>query len=192
MPPPPLSLILALSSLSSVLLPLSCIRINPDKATFLPYESVSLHCDDQNSATFWKVKRSTRSMGVRPCLFGWGSVEPGRPCVIKNIYSSDIGTYWCESEEGERSASVNITIRGNLTTGPGPTGSEPDQDPVIVTDLAPSLSPSVLRVLCHVVVSAPYLVSTVLLGLIYRDRRIAAQTSSKQRGRHDVIMEIQV
>ncbi|KAJ0055686.1 hypothetical protein NL108_009625 [Boleophthalmus pectinirostris] len=125
MQPSPLSLMLALSFLSSSLLPLSCIRVIPDKPAFQLYDSVSLRCDDQDSATVWRVKRSTGSMGVLPCLSGWGSAKPGSPCFIKNIYPSDIGTYWCENEEGQRSASVNIIINGNIT---GPV-SDPDPDP---------------------------------------------------------------
>ncbi|GLD68110.1 low affinity immunoglobulin gamma Fc region receptor II-like isoform X3 [Lates japonicus] len=43
-----------------------------------------------------------------------------------------------------------------------------------------------------ITVGAPYLVSTILLGLIYRDRKRAARTVGGRRGSNDVIMEIVV
>ncbi|KAK7909600.1 hypothetical protein WMY93_014284 [Mugilogobius chulae] len=200
--------------LSSLLLSVSCILTIPDKRSFLLYDSVSLRCDDQpDSGAVWRVKRSTGTSGVRSCLSGWGSSEPGSPCLIRNIYPSDIGTYWCENERGERGPSININIsastenfttapdfpksekgrnvKGNITTAPDFPESEKGET---VADSASSTSCalSVLRVLGHVLVSAPYLISTVLLGLIYRDRRIAAKTKCKRSLRREVMMEMQV
>uniref|UniRef100_A0AAV2KR55 Ig-like domain-containing protein n=1 Tax=Knipowitschia caucasica TaxID=637954 RepID=A0AAV2KR55_KNICA len=108
---PLLSLTLALPLLSA-----SSILLTPHKPGFLLYDTVSLRCED---APWWTVRRRTSSGGVRTCLSGWGS--PGgavSECLIKNLYPSDIGTYWCESESGEKSATVHIHITGRVSAGP--------------------------------------------------------------------------
>ncbi|KAM6960420.1 uncharacterized protein LKV04_021991 [Tautogolabrus adspersus] len=89
---------------------LSCLRVSPDRSQFSRYDSISLSCEDQLNSTAWKVKRNTSRSGVTTCTFGWGSNTAGSTCEITNIYPSDSGVYWCESDSGERSNAVNITI----------------------------------------------------------------------------------
>ncbi|KAE8279465.1 hypothetical protein D5F01_LYC23054 [Larimichthys crocea] len=55
-----------------------------------------------------------------------------------------------------------------------------------------SSSVSVIRLICHLVVGTPYLLSTILLGIICRDRKRAARLVAERRGSNDVIMEIAV
>ncbi|KAM6894155.1 uncharacterized protein PEZ65_021831, partial [Lycodopsis pacificus] len=89
---------------------LSCLQVVPDRSQFYRYNSISLSCEDQLNATGWKVKRRTPEGGVRPCTSGWGTTSSGSACVISNTYPSDTGVYWCESADGNRSNSINITI----------------------------------------------------------------------------------
>lgn len=90
----------------------ACLRVSPDRSQFFRYDSISLSCEHQLNSTGWKVKRKTTVGGVRSCSSGWGSASSRPTCIIGNTYPSDSGVYWCESEDGERSNSVNITITG--------------------------------------------------------------------------------
>lgn len=90
----------------------ACLRVRPDRSQFFRYDSISLSCEDQLNSTGWKVKRKTSEGGVRPCSSGWGFISSGSTCIIRNTYPSDTGVYWCESEDGEKSNGVNITITG--------------------------------------------------------------------------------
>ncbi|KAK3545502.1 hypothetical protein QTP70_007734 [Hemibagrus guttatus] len=75
---------------------------------------------------------------------------PGSTCNISFLSTSYTGVYWCESESGENSNPVNITVHG-------PSGVE-----------APF---SVLMLICSVVTASPYLLVTFILLLIcYRAR----------------------
>nr|XP_015832234.2 Fc receptor-like protein 5 isoform X2 [Nothobranchius furzeri] len=249
---------------------LTCLQVSPDRSQFFRYDSISLSCEHQLNSTGWKVKRKTPEGGIRPCSTGWGQASSGSSCLIKNTYPTDTGVYWCESDMGERSNSINITItdrpvilesptlpvsegaavtlRCKAATNPSKynffkdgrsissnssgeliiqSASKSDeglyscsvvglgesleswmvvsgdrkhlQVELILKNESPSTaplpspsasgSPPVLRVLSHLVVGTPYLVSTILLGLIYRDRRRAAQRVMDQRGSQDVIME---
>lgn len=40
----------------------------------------------------------------------------GSYCTISNIYPDDGGEYWCETEGGNRSNKINITVTGMFTT----------------------------------------------------------------------------
>ncbi|XP_070710460.1 Fc receptor-like protein 5 isoform X2 [Pempheris klunzingeri] len=243
---------------------LSCLRVSPDRSQFFRYNSISLSCEDQLNSTSWKVKRKTPEGGVRPCGSGWGFVSSGSTCIIRSTYPTDTGVYWCESEDGEMSNGVNITITdrrvlletpalpvsvgaavtlhckaetsspnhtfnyyrdgqhiGSTPTGElsirrasktdeglyecGITGGEESRGSWLAVDApssapppAPSSAPSaasgwasVSRLMCHLVVGTPYLLSTVLLGLVYRDRK-RARPAAERRGSNDVIMEIVV
>ncbi|XP_041841813.1 Fc receptor-like protein 5 isoform X2 [Melanotaenia boesemani] len=241
-------------------LTLTCLQVLPNRSQFFRYNSVSLSCEDERNSTGWKVKRKTPDGGIRPCSSGWGYVSSGSTCIIANSYPTDTGVYWCESEKGEQSNSVNITITDRTVILESPAlpvlegaaatlyckaetnTSDHTYDffkdgHVIITNSsgemtidsvsksneglytcsisgggesagswlavsvpfepsssAPSSAPtmcSVLRLLCHLAVGMPYMFSTILLGLICRDRK-RAQMVTDQGGRDDVIMEILV
>ncbi|XP_053199700.1 cell adhesion molecule 3-like isoform X2 [Scomber japonicus] len=237
---------------------LSCLHVTPDRSQFSKYDSVSLSCKDKLNSTGWKVKRKTLEGGVRPCSSSWGFISSDSTCIIRNIYPSDTGVYWCESPDGEQSNGINITVTdrsvvlespalpvlegaamilhckdsNNITNqkfsfykdgrpvGSSSTGEmtiqhvsksdeglykcsiAPGEETigswVAVEASPPSPSPapascsvSVSRVMCHLVVGIPYLLSTILLGLIFRDRN-RAHLQTERRGSNDVIMEIMV
>ncbi|KAK3566565.1 hypothetical protein QTP86_000993 [Hemibagrus guttatus] len=130
--------------------PVSLI-INPSRNQHFTNDSLSLSCEDQSNSTGWTVRRYTHSERVLDCSH-WGSVT-GSTCNISFLSTSYTGVYWCESESGENSNPVNITVHG-------PSGVE-----------APF---SVLMLICSVVTASPYLLVTFILLLIcYRARGVA-------------------
>ncbi|XP_058251185.1 Fc receptor-like protein 5 [Hemibagrus wyckioides] len=87
--------------------PVSLI-INPSKTQHFTNDSLSLSCEDQSNSTGWTVRRYTHSERVLDCSH-WGSVT-GSTCNISFLSTSYTGVYWCESESGENSNPVNITV----------------------------------------------------------------------------------
>ncbi|KAF5890612.1 Fc receptor-like protein 5 isoform X1, partial [Clarias magur] len=90
--------------------PVSLI-INPSRTQHFTNDSLSLSCEDQSHSTGWTVRRYTHSEGVSDCS-QWGSVT-GSTCNISSLSISHTGVYWCESESGENSNPVNITVHGS-------------------------------------------------------------------------------
>ncbi|KAI5629326.1 Fc receptor-like protein 5, partial [Silurus asotus] len=89
--------------------PVSLI-ISPSRTQHFTHDSLSLSCEDQSNSTGWTVRRYTDSEGVLDCS-QWGSVT-GSTCNISFLSTSYTGVYWCESESGENSNPVNITVHG--------------------------------------------------------------------------------
>ncbi|KAF7642555.1 hypothetical protein LDENG_00256010 [Lucifuga dentata] len=93
--------------------------------------------------------------------------------TIHGVSKSDEGLYKCASSGGGESAESWMNVRAS-----DPSSSLPPA----------ASSSSVFRMLCHLVVGTPYLLSTVMLGLIYRDRK-RAQTRVERRSGDEVVME---
>ncbi|KAI5610693.1 Fc receptor-like protein 5, partial [Silurus asotus] len=91
--------------------PVSLI-ISPSRTQHFTRDSLSLSCEDQSNSTGWTVRRYTDSEGVLYCP-RWGSVT-GSTCNISFLSTSYTGVYWCESESGEKSNPVNITVHTTL------------------------------------------------------------------------------
>ncbi|XP_053089237.1 leukocyte immunoglobulin-like receptor subfamily B member 2 [Pangasianodon hypophthalmus] len=87
--------------------PVSLI-ISPSRTQHFTNDSLSLSCVDQSNSTGWTVRRYTHSEGVLDCS-RWGSVT-GSTCKISFLSTLHTGVYWCESESGENSNPVNITV----------------------------------------------------------------------------------
>ncbi|KAI5104626.1 Fc receptor-like protein 5 [Silurus meridionalis] len=104
--------------------PVSLI-ISPSRTQHFTRDSLSLSCEDQSNSTGWT----------------WGSVT-GSTCNISFLSTSYTGVYWCESESGENSNPVNITVHG-------PSHVE-----------APF---SELMLISSVVTASPYLLITIIL-----------------------------
>ncbi|XP_043954816.1 Fc receptor-like protein 5 [Gambusia affinis] len=106
--------------------------------------------------------------------------------TILSASESDEGLYTCSAAGLGESEGSWLTVF-----------SDGNNQHVQLTSLSPtssalptaSVSFPGSRLLCHLIVGIPYLVSTVLLGLIYRDRRRATETVPDQRKNLDVIME---
>ncbi|KAF4088744.1 hypothetical protein AMELA_G00058250, partial [Ameiurus melas] len=95
------------SLVSSSSPPVSLI-INHSRTQHFTNDSLSLSCEDQSNSTGWTVRRYTHSERVLDFSV-WGSVT-GSTCNISFLSTSYTGVYWCESESGENSNPVNITV----------------------------------------------------------------------------------
>ncbi|XP_053089071.1 carcinoembryonic antigen-related cell adhesion molecule 5-like [Pangasianodon hypophthalmus] len=84
--------------------PVSLI-ISPSRTQHFTAESLSLSCKDQIDSTGWTVRGYTHS----ETLFDCSSVS-GSTCNIISLSTSHTGVYWCQSESGGHSNSVNITV----------------------------------------------------------------------------------
>ncbi|XP_059210496.1 low affinity immunoglobulin gamma Fc region receptor II-like [Centropristis striata] len=92
------------STMSVLISDAAFLRITPDQLQHFQYESVSFHCDGTAGSTQLRVIRNTIEYNVE-C-----DIKSGSLCTIDQIYPADSGEYWCETEGGERSNSVNITV----------------------------------------------------------------------------------
>uniref|UniRef100_A0A7N6BX86 Ig-like domain-containing protein n=1 Tax=Anabas testudineus TaxID=64144 RepID=A0A7N6BX86_ANATE len=88
---------------------LSSLSIAPDRAQFFRYDQISLSCEASEEFSGWTVKRNTSTGSFLSCAVDWGRSN-GSFCVIRSVYAADTGVYWCESERGERSNVLNITV----------------------------------------------------------------------------------
>ncbi|KAB5579079.1 hypothetical protein PHYPO_G00190610 [Pangasianodon hypophthalmus] len=84
--------------------PVSLI-VSPSRTQHFTADSLSLSCEDQSDSTGWTVRGYTHS----EALFDCSSVS-GSTCNISSLSTSHTGVYWCQSESGGRSNSVNITV----------------------------------------------------------------------------------
>ncbi|XP_076836014.1 Fc receptor-like protein 5 [Brachyhypopomus gauderio] len=90
--------------------PVSLI-IRPNRTQHFDNDSVTLSCEGQSDSAGWRVIRYTHSESgrVSHCLSFWGSVT-GSTCTISSLSIYHTGVYWCQSESGESSNPVNITV----------------------------------------------------------------------------------
>ncbi|XP_066500462.1 leukocyte immunoglobulin-like receptor subfamily A member 3 [Hoplias malabaricus] len=84
--------------------PVSLI-ISPSRTQHFSTDSLSLSCEGHRDSAGWRVRRYTHSGNVSNC-----SSVPGFTCNISSLSTSDTGVYWCQSESGESSDPVNITV----------------------------------------------------------------------------------
>ncbi|KAI5621791.1 Fc receptor-like protein 5, partial [Silurus asotus] len=122
--------------------PVSLI-ISPSRTQHFTDESLSLSCEDQSNSTGWTVRRYTDSKGVLDCS-QWGSVT-GSTCEIDYLSTSDTGVYWCESESGENSNPVNITVYNGDVILEIPVHPVTEGDPLTLRCLYRKKYPSNLR-----------------------------------------------
>ncbi|XP_047426814.1 sialoadhesin-like isoform X2 [Mugil cephalus] len=83
--------------------------VHPNKSQFFWYETISLSCQVEGNSGNWTVKRNTSSQNQQSCIHDWG-VGNESSCTIGEAYPQDTGVYWCESERGECSNTLNITV----------------------------------------------------------------------------------
>ncbi|XP_078020050.1 Fc receptor-like protein 5 isoform X2 [Epinephelus lanceolatus] len=91
------------------------LRITPDRLQHFKYESVSFDCEGPDGSTKLRVIKNTEEFDPACHITQTSS---GSSCTIRRVYPSDSGEYWCETEGGERSNSVNISVteEGNNVT----------------------------------------------------------------------------
>ncbi|XP_047242768.1 low affinity immunoglobulin gamma Fc region receptor III-like [Girardinichthys multiradiatus] len=85
----------------------ACLRLLPSRSQFFQYENVVLSCE--GNSTEWRVRRKTSKKIYELCP-SYPSKRNDSTCVLNDLYEQDSGVYWCESEAGERSNEVNITV----------------------------------------------------------------------------------
>ncbi|XP_067220400.1 Fc receptor-like protein 5 [Chanodichthys erythropterus] len=83
--------------------------ISPSRSQHFTSDSLSLSCEDQSNSDGWTVRRYTDFWGLEDCSSLWGS-QTGSTCKISSTSTLDTGVYWCQSESGEKSHPVNITV----------------------------------------------------------------------------------
>ncbi|XP_042257857.1 Fc receptor-like protein 5 isoform X2 [Thunnus maccoyii] len=83
------------------------LRITPNRLQHFQFDSVSLDCVGFNDSTQLRVIKNTE--GFTPaCVIKRTST--GSFCTLDRAYPEESGEYWCETDGGERSNSVNITV----------------------------------------------------------------------------------
>uniref|UniRef100_A0A3B3VIJ8 Ig-like domain-containing protein n=1 Tax=Poecilia latipinna TaxID=48699 RepID=A0A3B3VIJ8_9TELE len=85
------------------------IRLNvPDRVQHVIDQPVTLKCSGND--TKWRVRRFTETTSPSHVqCSNWGTMH-GSSCTINRLWYHS-GVYWCESESGEFSNAVNITVQ---------------------------------------------------------------------------------
>ncbi|KAK9978119.1 hypothetical protein ABG768_019887, partial [Culter alburnus] len=89
--------------------PVSLI-ISPSRSQHFTSVSLSLSCEDKSNSDGWTVRRYTDSRGLEDCSSSAFGSQTGSTCTIGSTRISHTGVYWCQSESGEKSHPVNITV----------------------------------------------------------------------------------
>ncbi|XP_067436079.1 putative high affinity immunoglobulin gamma Fc receptor IB [Thunnus thynnus] len=81
-------------------------RIVPDRLQFIEYETVSVHCEENDGFTRWRVKTKLNKINLTNSDCNTSAPS----CTINPTFERHRGEYWCEDEEGEKSDAVNISV----------------------------------------------------------------------------------
>uniref|UniRef100_A0A3Q4BA94 Immunoglobulin domain-containing protein n=1 Tax=Mola mola TaxID=94237 RepID=A0A3Q4BA94_MOLML len=84
--------------------PSATLSLQPDKSQFFRYDHISVTCEAPANTTGWTLRKNASS-NVEMCD---GS------CILYDLYPEDTGVYWCESEQGECSNTINITVTSGV------------------------------------------------------------------------------
>ncbi|XP_026095800.1 Fc receptor-like protein 5 [Carassius auratus] len=123
--------------------PVSLI-ISPSRTQHFTYVSLSLSCEDQSNSDRWRVRRYTDTWGLEDCSSShWGS-QTGSTCTISSTITSHTGVYWCQSESGEISHPVNITVHLGVIME-SPVHPVTEGDSLTLRCLYPYTTPPILR-----------------------------------------------
>ncbi|XP_062239776.1 uncharacterized protein LOC133949803 [Platichthys flesus] len=96
---------------ASICLVLSAtLTIQLDRSQFHRYDSIKLSCAVPSNSGVWKLRRNTSKLISEPCTSSWAEVPDPSSCTIQDAYPFDSGVYWCESDRGECSNAINLTV----------------------------------------------------------------------------------
>uniref|UniRef100_A0A3B3YVF7 Ig-like domain-containing protein n=1 Tax=Poecilia mexicana TaxID=48701 RepID=A0A3B3YVF7_9TELE len=86
--------------------PAASLSVSPDRVQHVIDQPVTLKCSGNDIK--WRVRRFTDTLSHVQCS-NWGTMH-GSSCTINRLWYHS-GVYWCESESGEFSNAVNITVQ---------------------------------------------------------------------------------
>uniref|UniRef100_A0A8C1NUK2 Ig-like domain-containing protein n=1 Tax=Cyprinus carpio TaxID=7962 RepID=A0A8C1NUK2_CYPCA len=78
--------------------------VRPSRSQHFSSDSLSLSCEDQRNSAGWTVRRYT-DRHTEEC-----SKLSGSTCRLVSLSTSDAGVYWCQSESGEKSHRLKISV----------------------------------------------------------------------------------
>ncbi|KAL4007915.1 hypothetical protein ACER0C_001767 [Sarotherodon galilaeus] len=81
-------------------------RISPNRLQFFEYEAVTFYFD---GVLYCQVVHKFKGK-IESCSKANMKTPTGSYCTISNVYPDDSGEYWCETEGGNRSNKINITV----------------------------------------------------------------------------------
>ncbi|XP_026054614.1 low affinity immunoglobulin gamma Fc region receptor III-like [Carassius auratus] len=90
------------------------LMVSPSRTQHFTSVSLSLSCEDKSNSTGWAVRRYTDSWWLKYCSSLHRGSQTGSTCTIRDTFTEDTGVYWCESESGEKSHPVNITVHSGV------------------------------------------------------------------------------
>ncbi|XP_067221410.1 Fc receptor-like protein 5 [Chanodichthys erythropterus] len=123
--------------------PVSLI-ISPSRSQHFTSVSLSLSCENKSNSDGWTVRRYTDSRGLEDCSSSAFGSQTGSTCKIRSTHPSDTGVYWCQSESGEKSHTVNITVHSGVILE-SPVHPVNEGDTLTLHCLDPYTTPSILR-----------------------------------------------
>uniref|UniRef100_A0A8C4DRE9 Ig-like domain-containing protein n=1 Tax=Dicentrarchus labrax TaxID=13489 RepID=A0A8C4DRE9_DICLA len=83
------------------------LRITPNRLQHFKFQSVSFHCEGTDGSIQLRVIRNTEEFDLKCDI---KRTPTGCSFTIDRAYPEDSGEYWCETNEGETSNRVNITV----------------------------------------------------------------------------------
>ncbi|XP_056225649.1 Fc receptor-like protein 5 [Seriola aureovittata] len=84
-------------------------RVVPNSLQHFEYQPISFHCEGFDGEVGGRVMSKTQSKNATCGTTKWRS-SGGSLCIIRNVYKEDSGEYWCETGDGKKSNTVNITV----------------------------------------------------------------------------------
>ncbi|GLD68135.1 low affinity immunoglobulin gamma Fc region receptor II-a-like protein [Lates japonicus] len=83
------------------------LRVTPARLQHFEYKSVSFDCEGFDGELGLRVMK--KSQNANTCSTN-RNIQKGSLCTIETVYIDDSGEYWCETGDGKKSDTVNITV----------------------------------------------------------------------------------
>ncbi|XP_062371978.1 Fc receptor-like protein 2 [Sardina pilchardus] len=108
--------------------PPSSLVVHPDTNQHFDLKSLSLSCEGIVTLTGWRLRWFPGWSKHKMCPNGWA--EARSTCRGDKAFSSESGVYWCQSETGERSNPVNISVHDGSMILESPAHPVTEGDPL--------------------------------------------------------------